>query len=248
MRYRRLYPFAFLSAIILAGILAGSAAAQPAKIKRPIKNPPQYPNIIDLENKDPQQKGQPTDQSQGAQDAASATQQPDTLAKAVLSLAGELRAMGQELRALNLRQQAQIEMLRMTRVDMRIDNYERELRPVRERIAALEIEEQTLAQLTTREALLAQTAMVATLNREELMRQLRLQHEARYRAVQAEKERLRKLESDLTASLALYRNLINDAERKIKEAEDALQQIESGKAENTQSGQTGPNAKTERKQ
>jgi hypothetical protein len=234
MKYRKLYLCAFLSAIILAG----SVAAQPAKVKRPVKNPPQYPNIIDLENKDQQQANPQTDQPQSTQDAAAAAQQPDALAKAVLSLAGELRTLGQELRSLNLRQQAQLEMLRMTRVDMRIDHYERELRPVRERIATLEVEEQTLLQMMTREALMAQTATAATFNRDELMKQLRLQHEARYRATQAEKERLRKLEADLVASLAIYRNLNHEAERKIKEAEDALRQIESGKTENNKNQET----------
>ena len=115
----------------------------------------------------------------------------------------------------------------MTRVDMRIDHYERELRPVRERLAALEADEQLLQQAMTREGLLAQTANIPTLNREELMRQLRTQHEARYRAIQAEKERLQKLEADLTASLKIYQNISRETEQKIQEAEDALKNIES---------------------
>ncbi len=240
MKYREFCSFAVLLVVFLTGSVA---AQQPAKIKRPVKNPPQFPNIIDLENKD----NQPPAQPENAPDAAAAGQ-PDALARAVQSLAGEVRALGQELRSLNLRQQAQIEMLRMSRVDLRIEQSERELRPVRERLAALEIEEQALLQMMTREALLAQTATVATVNREELMKQLRLQHEARYRAGQAEKERLRKLEADLTASLNIYRNLSSETERKIQEAEEMLRQIESGKTENNQSGQTGQNPKPERKQ
>ena len=38
----------FLSAIVMTSL---AAAQQPAKVKRPVKNPPQFPNIIDLENK-----------------------------------------------------------------------------------------------------------------------------------------------------------------------------------------------------
>jgi hypothetical protein len=159
-----------------------------------------------------------------------------------------MRALGQELRTLNLRGQTQIEMLKMARVDLRIDHYERELRPVRDRLVALEADEQTLLQLMTREALLAQTATAATFNREELMKQLRLQHEARYRAAQAEKERLRKLETDLTASLNIYQNLSREAERKIQAAEEVLQQIESAKPEPGSPQPTGQGAKTERKQ
>jgi hypothetical protein len=234
--------------MVLTGLAGAVAAQQPTKVKRPVKNPPQFPNIIDLENKDTeltnQQVDQPAVQQNGVQ-RASSIPPPDTLAGAVYSLASELRALGQELRSLNVRQQTQIEMLRMTRVDLRIEYYERELRPVRERLSALESDEQILLQAMTREGLLAQTASAPTVNREELMRQLKLQHEARYRAIQTEKERLRKLEADLNTSLAIYQNLSRDTERKIQEAEDSLKSIES---ERTATGAPGQSAKTERKQ
>ncbi|MGH9754695.1 MAG: hypothetical protein ACREA2_18105 [Blastocatellia bacterium] len=229
MKYRKLCSSLFLSAVVLTGL---AAAQQPAKVKRPVKNPPQFPNIIDLENKDTRQTNRQADQQNNAP-GADAVEQPDSpsnsLAGAVQSLANELRVLGQELRLLNIRGQAQIEMLRMTRVDMRIDHYERELRPVRERLAAFEVDERLLQQAMSREGLLAQTANAATLNREELMRQLRAQHEARYRAVQAEKERLQKIEADLTASLKIYQNISRETEQKIQEAEDALKNIESGR-------------------
>jgi hypothetical protein len=229
MKYRK-FQSSFLSAFFLSAVvMTGSAAAQqPAKIKRPVKNPPQFPNIIDLENKDAKQTDRQTDQQDNAP-IADAGGQTDSLAVAVQSLANELRALGQELRSLNIRGQAQFEMLRMTRVDMRIDFYERELRPVRDRITALESDEQVLRQLMTREGLLAQTASMPTLNREESMKQLRLQHEVRYRAIQSEQERLRKLEADLTASLKIYQNISRETEQKIQEAEDTLKNIESGR-------------------
>jgi hypothetical protein len=229
MKYRKFHS-SFLSAFFLSAVvMTGSAAAQqPAKIKRPVKNPPQFPNIIDLENKDAKQTDRQTDQQDNAP-TADAGGQTDSLAVAVQSLANELRALGQELRSLNIRGQAQFEMLRITRNDMRIDFYERELRPVRERITALESDEQVLRQLMTREGLLAQTASMPTLNREESMKQLRMQHEVRYRAIQSEQERLRKLEADLTASLKIYQNISREAEQKIQEAEDTLKNIESGR-------------------
>src|SRR5215470_5781041 len=168
MKYRKLCSSIFLSAIFLSAIflsavvMTGIAAAQqPAKTKRPVKNPPQFQNIINLENKDGRQTDRQTDQQDNAP-AADAGGQPDSLAVAVQSLANELRALGQELRSLNIRGQAQIEMLRMTRVDMRVDYYERELRPVRERLATLESDEQLLRQMMTREGLLAQTASAPT--------------------------------------------------------------------------------------
>jgi hypothetical protein len=229
MKYRK-FRSSFLSAFFLSAVvMTGSAAAQqPAKIKRPVKNPPQFPNIIDLENKDAKQTDRQTDQQDNAP-VADAGGQTDSLAVAVQSLANELRALGQELRSLNIRGQAQFEMLRMTRADMRIDYYERELRPVRERIAALEVDEQVLRQAMTREGLLARTASTPTLNREELMKQVRMQDEARYRSIQSELERLRKLEADLTASLKIYQNISRETEQKIQEAEDALKNIEPGR-------------------
>jgi len=243
MKYRKLCLFLFLSVFVLTGY---AAAQQPAKVKRPVKNPPQFPNIIDLENKNAQPANPQPGQQNKAQDAE-ASQPPDSLAGAVMSLASELRALGQELRSLNIREQTQIEMLRMARVDMRIDHYERELRPVRDRLSALEADEQILQQAMTREGLLAQTANTPTLNREELMRQLRFQHEARYRSIQAEKERLRKLEADLTSSLKIYQNISREAEQRIQEAEDVLKSIESGRPELSPQGQTGQSVKTERK-
>jgi len=244
MKYQKLCSLLFMSVVVLTG---SAAAQQPARIKRPVKNPPQFPNIIDLENKDTtnRQANQPPVQQNKAEDASEA-QSPASLAGAVQSLANELRALGQELRTLNIRGQAQLDMLRMTRVEMKIDQYERELRPVRDRLAGLESDEQLLQQAMTREALLAQTATTPTLNREELMRQLRNQHEARYRATLAEKDRLRKLESDLAASLKIYQNISRETEQRIQEAEDALKSIESGRPD--QQGQTGQGVKTERKQ
>src|SRR5262249_21461681 len=233
MNYRKLCSSVFSSAIFLstvflsAVVMTGLAAAQqPAKIKRPVKNPPQFPNIIDLQNKDARQTDRQADQQDNAP-VADAGGQPDSLAAAVQSLASELRALGQELRSLNIRGQAQIEMMKMTRAEMRVDYYERELRPVRDRLSALESDEQLLRQAMTREGLLAQTASAPTFHREELMKQIRTQHEARYRAVQAEQEPLRKIEADLTASLKIYQNISRETEQKIQEAEDTLKNIES---------------------
>jgi hypothetical protein len=225
MTHRKLCLSLFLTTVVLTGF---ATAQQPAKIKRPVKNPPQFPNIIDLENKDAQQTNRQADQQTSAPAPEPIQQPQDALAVAVQSLANELRALGQELRSLNIRGQAQFEMLRMTRADMRIDYYERELRPVRDRLSSIEAEKRLLQQATTREGLLAQTANAPTLNREELMKQLRFQHDARYRVLQDEEERLRKLEADMSASLKIYQNVSRETEQKIQEAEDVLKNIESG--------------------
>lgn len=210
-----------LCGLLLALTTFAAAQQQPAKPKRPVKNPPQFPNIIDVEGKAPPAAAQPP-----AEGAPAPVQPADALTQAVLTLTGEVRTLTQELRAMNIRQQAQLDTLKMTRVDMRIDHYERELRPVRDRMALIDAEEQTLNQLLTRESLQAQVANVPTFNRDETIRALRLQHETRLRAVQAEKERLRKLDADLTQSLSIYQKLSTDTENRIQKAEEQLRELE----------------------
>lgn len=219
MKYPTFFLYAFL-ALALTGLVA---AQQPAKPKRPVKNPPQYPNIIDLEGKEPPATAQP--QPQGSVPETPAASQPD-LASAMLALAGEMRTLAREIKALNLRSQAQLDLMKITRFDLRVDHYERELRPIRDRMALLDAEENTLLQLMTRESLQAQTAQAATFNRDDLMRQLRAQHEVRLRAVQAEKERLRKLEADVAQSLNIYQKLGSSAEQRVLDAEELLKQME----------------------
>ena len=220
--------------ITLSAILSCSVAAQqqpanqqPGKVKRPVRNPPQYPNIIDLDNKDSSEKPQ-QNQTRNSQDQNSADNQGDSLVQALTSLTGEVRTLVQEIRSLNLRQQAQLDMLRMTRTDMRIDHFERELRPVRERITALEADEQNLYQLMTRESLFAQTANLPTVNRSQSMDQLKQNYEVKLRFVQAEKERYRKIESDLLASLKIYQSQGSDTESRIQATEELLKRIETG--------------------
>jgi hypothetical protein len=221
------YSILLIASILILGVAA--IAQQPAKIKRPVKNPPQYPNIIDLEGKErPASPAAPTEPN--AAPAQTAPAQADDLSRAVASLAGEMKSLAREIRTLNMRNQAQLDTLRLTRIDMRIDHYERELRPVRDRLGQLEADENTLTQLMTREGLQAQTASMATLNRDELMKQLRFQHETRLRAVQGEKERLKKLEADLLQSLSIYQKLSSEAEQRIQGLEEGLRRIEGDPA------------------
>ncbi len=228
MKYQKLSLFSLLFVLVLTGF---ALAQQPTKVKRPVKNPPQYPNIIDLENKDAQPNSQQNQAPNTQDQTTSASQPPDALAQAMTTLAVEVRTLVQELRSLNIRQQAQLDTLKMTRLDMRIDHYERELKPVRERITALEAEGQNLYQLMTRESLLAQSANIATLNREQTMQQIKYNHEARLRFVQSEKERLRKVENDLVSSMGIYQNLGSETERRIQAAEETLRQLETIKTE-----------------
>lgn len=219
MQYRKL----LFAIFFLCLSVSFAAAQQPAKVRKPVKNPPQYPNIIDLEGQQPQPTPQPQTQPQTtAPSTAAPVQQPDALVQAVMVLAGEVRTLVGEMRALNLRQQAQVEMTRMTRLDLRVDHYERELKTVRDRIAALEVDEQNLNQLISREGLLAQTATMGTLDREASMRQIKQQQEYRLRLVQEEKERLRRIEADLTKELNAVKAAGAESEQRIKQTEELL--------------------------
>lgn len=219
MQYRKLLFAIFVVCLSVSFV----AAQQPAKVRKPVKNPPQYPNIIDLEGAQPQPAQQPQTQPQSTVPSAAApVQQPDALVQAVMVLAGEVRTLVGEMRALNLRQQAQVEMTRMTRLDLRVDHYERELKTVKDRIAALEVDEQNLNQLMTREGLLAQTATMGTLDREASMRQIKQQQEYRLRLVQEEKERLRRVEADLTKELNAVKAAGSESEQRVKQTEELL--------------------------
>ncbi len=218
MQYNKSFFFAIFFCLSLT---TTALAQQPTKVRKPVKNPPQYPNIIDLEGRQPQPT-QPQTAPPESQPPATTLQTSDSLVRAVEVLAGEVRTLVGEMRALNLRQQAQVDLTRMTRLDLRIDHYERELKAVKDRIAALEIEEQQLTVLITRDGLLAQTANAATLDREATMRQLEQQQKYRLRLVQAERERLRQIEADLTKELNTIRTSSAEAEQRIKQAEAQL--------------------------
>ncbi len=220
MKYRR------LSLLLVLIISAGSVLAQESKPKRPVKNPPQYPSIIDLENKD--QKPKPTTEQKPAdQQDSTTTVDPEALTKAFIIIAEELKSLSQEVKALNIRQQLEIELMRMSRVEQRVAMYENQLRPIRERISALEAEEQTLQQMLTREALVAQTANLPTINREATINQLRYQHETRLNAVRLEKERLRSLEASTSESLGIYQRLSDEIDKKVQQAEEKLRKLEA---------------------
>ena len=213
------YPKTFFATLFLAVLVVPALAQQPAKTKKPVKNPPQYPHIIDLEG---QQAPPQTGQAKTQEPAAAPAQQPDALVQAVMLLVGEVRSLSGELRALNLRQQAQLEMTRLTRLDLRVDHYERELKTVRERLATLEYDEQNLNQLMSRDGLMAQTANIGTLDRETTMRQIKQQHEYRLRQVLAEKERLQQQAAGLDKELTAIRTAGSEAEQRIKQAEEQL--------------------------
>ncbi len=200
-------------------LMSGEVVAQQKKL--PVKNPPQYPHIIDLENKEtPSEKSELSSTGQ-------VPQLSEQLVQAVQLLAGEVQNLVKEMRALNLRQQAQLEILRLTRAESQIELYEKELRETRERIVRLEADERNLTELMKPESLLAQTQNIGTFDRQATMRQIKAAHEANLRNVIASKEMLQKREVELIVILEGYRTANSETEKRLKLAEEMIRQLES---------------------
>lgn len=196
--------------------------AQTPKTQKPVKNPPQYPSIIDLENKGVHQ-GKGTEAQAPAEKAT--PELSEALVRAVESLASEVRTLVQEMRALNVRQQAQLDLLRLTRGDLRIDSYERELHTVSDRLVQVERDEQTLRAALTTEGLAAQVSRVGTIDKDETIRMIKRDLESRLAALLPEKERLRNRKAELESIVGGFRDANDKAERRIELVEEALRQL-----------------------
>lgn len=221
--------FLFLSVLILPLALSIAAAQSPTRVKRPVKNPPQYPNIIDLENKDSQtaRKDEQDEAEKDRQKESAA--QTEALIRAVETLALEMRSLVQEVRAMNVRQQAQLDVARISGFATRIDSLNSDLRAIRDRLGSLSVDEQNINQLMTRESLLAQSFNIGTLDRERTMEQIRQNHEAKLRYVQAEKERLQRTENELLGQVQYYQNLQQEAEKRIQTSEEQIRKLETSR-------------------
>lgn len=221
--------FLFLSVLILPLALSIAVAQSPTRVKRPVKNPPQYPNIIDLENKDSQtaRKDEQDEAEKDRQKESAA--QTEALIRAVETLALEMRSLVQEVRAMNVRQQAQLDVARISGFATRIDSLNSDLRAIRDRLGSLSVDEQNINQLMTRESLLAQSFNIGTLDRERTMEQIRQNHEAKLRYVQAEKERLQRTENELLGQVQYYQNLQQEAEKRIQTSEEQIRKLETSR-------------------
>lgn len=227
MKYKQVGLVSCLLIFLLAAVAVANTQQAPPKKqpdkKLPVKNPPQFPNIIDLDNKTAKPQTEKADVAPTP--AGPTVQQTEMLVRAVEALTGEVRGLVQEMRALNIRQQAQLDVLRLTRSDSRVDVYEREFKTTHERVTQLETDEQNLHMLIKPESLLAQTRSVGTIDRSETIRQLKAAHEARLQAVIVEKEAFQKREADLLMILEGYRITNTEAERRIRLAEELLRQL-----------------------
>jgi primosomal protein N'' len=209
----------FLGTAVLSG--TQTLNAQTTKTQRPTKNQPQYPSIIDLENKGAPPK---TGTAEQPPDAGSTNVQA-ALVRAVESLTSEVRTLVHEMRALNVRQQAQLDLLRLTRGDLRIDSYDRELRSTIDRLAQIERDEQTLRAALTPEGLAAQVSRVGSIDKDETTRVIKRDLEARLAPLVSEKERLRVRKTELEGVVLGFRDANDKAERRLELVDDALRQL-----------------------
>lgn len=208
--------------LVLGTVMASAAQAQnpgtTPRPQRPVKNPPQYPSIIDLENKGTAQKTTPESSPETAAQQAA-------LVRAVESLASEVKTLVQEMRALNVRQQAQLDLLRLTRGDLRIDTYERALKDTNERLAQVNRDEQQLRAALTPEGLLQQASRVGSIDRDATIRAIKGDLEARLAVLTPEKQQLELRKAELEALIVGFRDTNDRAERRLDLVDEALRQV-----------------------
>jgi chromosome segregation ATPase len=152
-------------------------------------------------------------------------QPSDALVQAVQSLTVEVKNLVNEVRANNARQQVQTDILRMSRLDLRLDRYEAELKTVRDRLALLEAESRNLQMLVTPEALEAQVSRMAYANKGDAIRQVKEAHEARLRMVNAEKELVQRREAELAGVVKGFREASDETEKRLQEMEESLKKL-----------------------
>ncbi|HEX4948575.1 MAG TPA: hypothetical protein VFZ34_18010 [Blastocatellia bacterium] len=225
------YPksFSLLFVLLLSCFVAVSAqeSTQPPKTKpqRPTKFPTQFDKIIDTEDKQPNQPPTTDKTEPAATPVKTETLASDALVQAVQSLTVEVKNLVSEVRATNARQQVQTDILRLSRLDLRLDRYESELKTVRDRLALLETDYQNLQFLLTPEAIEAQVSRMPYANKTDAIRQVKDAHEARLRNVTAERELVKRREAELTAVVNSFREASAETEKRLVAIEEALKKL-----------------------
>jgi predicted nucleic acid-binding Zn-ribbon protein len=213
--------------LLLVLSLVVPAAAQQAKTKRPTKYPPQYPQILGTD--DP---STPAPQAKPENEAREqpAPQQADVLQQSVNSLSQEVRQLAVEIRILSLRQEAQLEMLRLSRSEGRTTSLERELDSVTGRLAGLDAEELQVKDRLVPEHLEQQVQTVVTLNRGQTIDQLKQALETRLTQIAEERGRLQGRETELRNQLEIQLAASQEAEKHVENAEATIRQMTAPEA------------------
>jgi hypothetical protein len=186
--------------------------------QRPVRNPPQYPNIISDGKTDPGKAQPHPDPS--AQPIASAD-----FVRVLESLAGEVKELVNEIRAMNVRQQAQLDMLRLTRGDGLEANLDRDHRTAAETVRELERSELSLIETLKPENLAIRASQVGTLDKDATIRQMKHDLEAELLKVQTHKAQMQAQELEIRQRLEAIRSKNENTERRLELVEDALRQL-----------------------
>jgi hypothetical protein len=215
--------FVLLITILFLGVTASSQAVQnpqtpQGRKQRPPKNTPQYPNIISPEDKTTAPK------TDVAPEAVTPVATPEFV-RALEALNGELKQLVLEIRAMNVRQQAQLDMLKLTRADGLLLNYERQLKDVTQEITRLDNEEMAIRESLKPEALIARANQFGTLDRDATIRRMKSDFEARLLGIQTEKAALQPREAELRQVVESLRSSNDDTERRLILVEEALRQL-----------------------
>ena len=212
------------------------SAQQQSKAKKPVKYPPQYPQILGVD--DPSAPAKAENEDTNAQPAP---QQNAVLQQSVNALSEEVRQLAREIRVLSLRQEAQLEMLRLSRSEGRANSLERELDSVTGRLASLDAEELQVKDRLVPEHLEQQVQAVVTLSRNDTIEQLKQSLEARLTQIAEERGRLQVRQADLRNQLEIQQAASQEAERHVEEAETTIRQLMAQPA--SPPDQTQPNRK-----
>lgn len=225
MQYQKSF---LLSLVLMLCCFAFVAAqTQPPKTskQRPIKHPTQYDKILGTE----ESPTNPLPATEKTEPAATPTktelQSSDALVQAVLNLTVEVKNLVNEVRSTNTRQQVQTDILRLSRLDLRLDRYESELKTVRDRLGLLETDYQNLQAVLTPEGIEAQVSRIPYANKSDAVRQVKENFEARLRTVSAEREIVKRREAELSGIVQGFREASTETEKRVQVIEEALKKL-----------------------
>ncbi|MBL8204575.1 MAG: hypothetical protein JNM09_10130 [Blastocatellia bacterium] len=221
------YQKSLLFVLVLMLSCLAVAQTQPPKTnkQRPTKHPTQFDKIIDAEEIPANQPVSPEKAESSSTPVKADPLASDALVQAVQSLTVEVKNLVNEVRSTNARQQVQTDILRLSRLDLRLDRYESELKTVRDRLALLETDYQNLQFLLTPEAIEAQVSRMPYANKSDAVRQVKESHEARLRSVAAERELVKRREGELAAVVTNFREASTETEKRLAAIEESLKKL-----------------------
>ena len=213
--------------MLCCGLLVFAQETQPSKNpkpQRPTKYPTQFDKIIGDENSTPTEaKDKPEATTNAPVKAALPTS--DALVQAVENLTDEVKNLVNEVRATSARQQMQTDILRLSRLDLRIDRYESELKTVRDRLTLLNNDQQALQSALTTEGLEAQVSRMPYASKSEAIRQVKENLDARLRVVNSERELVVRREAELVGILKGFLEANAETEKRLQAIEEKLKKL-----------------------